>query len=141
MPPSCKTGRKQLSRIGGRCFPDLPKPQDFVWFQQCRVSPLQPMPAFPEQLTGSAPALPQLSHLPEFKKEIQNTPFSPLHQVLSAPELGRARLDTVLLLSFNPAVQGEEEKSRNDQLAILNKRSKFPLQLCPSYFIPESLKQ
>lgn len=52
----------------------------------------------------------------------------------SAPGLGRARLDTALLLRFTPDAQGEEEKSRNGQMAILNMWSKFCIQLCPSYF-------
>lgn len=133
MPPSSKTGRKHLSRIYGRCFPGLSKPtcpRTVVWFRRCRVSPTAAHASLPQSSSQDQHVL--CYRYPSFQNSKHS--ISPLHQVLSALALGRARLNTVLLLRFNPAVQREEEKSRNGQLAILNWRNKFPVQLCPSYF-------
>lgn len=135
MPRGCKTGRKQLSRAGGRCFPDPSKPTcpRTLWFQQCRVSPCSP-----EQLTGSAPALLQLSQFPGFKREIQNTP-SPPPPSAQCSWAGKGQAGHSSSAQTEPSSQGEAEKSRSGQLALLHMRSKFCIlknegQLCPSYF-------
>lgn len=144
MPPSFKIGRKHLSRIGGRWFPDLSEPScPGTVVPAVQGQSLQPVPAFHRIShrisTWSATAIP----VSKIQKGNSKYSISPLHQVLSASERGRARLDRVLL-RFNPAVQGEEGK-KNQEMAnwpflIREANSLYSSVLYTSIIIPESLK-
>lgn len=104
-----------------------------LWFQQCRASPCSLCQPSTEYLTGSAPDLLQLSQFPKFKKEIQNIP-SPPSTKSSVLLKGEGPGWTESCSDLTQLFRVKKEKSRNGQLAILNKRSKFPIQLCPLYF-------